>query len=218
MDLTCFGHESSTNMHAVDPTVEINQYIVADKSMLLNMLSWALNIVEHHFVSASSVSGVIFVYMQLYLMTAADFHKAPEAVQALLNGPNQHSKEASLQFTAKQQFQWNYFWWLTIDWNGNCERRLQKKKDWRMTKDTLRVKGLWEVWVFGVTPLGISVSTAAVRKEAMLDGLLAFCLSVWLSICMCVCLLVHLAVCLSLSRCLSFSNLMHLSAAGETVN
>lgn len=189
MDLTCFGHESSTNMHAVDPTVEINQYIVADTSMLLNMLSWALNIVEHHFVSASSVSGVIFVYMQLYLMTAADFHKAPEAVQALLNGPNQHSKEASLQFTAKQQFQWNYFWWFTIDWNGNCERRLQKKKDWQMTKDTqgkgtVRGLSLWchSTWYKRLN--SCCQKGSDVRRAACF---LSVCVAVYLHVCLSPC-------------------------------
>lgn len=86
-----------------------------------------------------------------------------------------------------------------------------KKKDWRM-----RVKGLWEVQVFGVAPLGKKKwpKRCCQRRRCEKACLFSIYLSVCMSVHVSVCLFVHL--CLSLSTCLSFSNLTHLSAAGET--
>lgn len=80
----------------------------------------------------------------------------------------------------------------------------------------MRVKGLWEVQVFGVAPLGKKKwpKSCCQRRRCEKACLFSIYLSVCMSVHVSVCLFVHL--CLSLSTCLSFSNLTHLSAAGET--
>lgn len=167
----------------------------------------------------------IAVYMQPYLLGTADFHPAHGSITTVVTGPNQRSDAVSLRITAVQQFKINYLWWFTIDWNGNCERGLEKKKEWQMTKDKLRVKALWEVQVFGVAPLGKKQLNNCCQRERDVrrpSYFLSVCLSVWLSISASVrvsgCLLVYLVVCLSPFLWLSSSNLTHLSAAGTTVN